>query len=197
MKKLTALLTTAVMIFLLAFSVTPVRAEEQQIDWNNVDWENFSWGDIDEGDNWETLSAWLRTEADFEELFYIDTHCGHAAYSDTVSAIMRERFEADPQAMLESLASVDAETRCWHVGSIVYGWYDWDGMVKTLESIRLTGDDTAAAYAVLDELIAYAEQETGRTITNPKTGDFSEGIAALFVFCAGGIITMVYWKREF
>ena len=183
MRKWSALLVAVLLVSLVLSCGVSAAAAENETDWGSVDWTTYDWKNFNHT-MWESLSAWLRNEADLEELLYIDTHCSHAAYLETVSVIMGERFEQDPQAMITAIAGADEEARRKHIGSIVAFTYDVKKLTDALVNISLPGPDTDAEHAVLAEMIAYAENMYGIVITNPKTGD-PAGIAAALLAASG------------
>lgn len=194
MKRIAALFTFTALILLLAFSATPVRAEETN-DWENYDWDHFSIHAVT-SEEWASMCDWFETEAELPVVFSVSLRTD-AAFSEDISIVLGNRFKEDPQELIRALAKENPETQAGVIRLIIYhGDYNPTEFAQFLSDLTLSEEATDAEWALVSDMIQYAEENYGMDITNPKTGDLTELLAALFVLSAGGIITTVSWKKD-
>ena len=140
MKRLTALLTLTVLIFLLAFSATPVRADTEIPDWNTVQWEDFSFKLLEDNAIEESLSAWLSTEADLHSLFQVEKYNTSVSLYALWTAITTHFLE-DPENFIRTLATEDAETKGCVYSSVVYSLdCEPEDVIATLQRVLMTSN---------------------------------------------------------
>ena len=160
---------------------------DAETDWDTVDWDTYDWSRLTENDfaEWNSLENWLRNEASLEDLLYLDGHCSHAAFSESISTIVIERFLAQPEEMLRAIAAHEGWEH-FHVTSIAFGANKEQRteLIALLESMVLDPAEDPSVGAVLSDLVATVEEMYHVQISNPGTGD-SIGIFAGLMAASG------------
>ena len=171
---------------------------DAETDWDTVDWDTYDWSRLTENDfaEWNSLKNWLKNEASLEDLLYLDAHCPHAAFSETISIIVTERFLAQPEDMLRAIAAHEG----WehhHVTTIAFGanLEQRSQLIALLESMTLDPAEDPAVAAVLADLVATVEEMYHVQISNPGTGD-SIGIFAGLMVASGLAVAALIWRRK-
>ena len=190
MRYLSIILSLALLLTLAFFCAPNAYAEEAQpkTDWASYDWQNFSIIGLDDS-TWDSMCEWFRTDGDLHTIFFVAGRTD-GYFATDISYIMSQRFMSEPEATLYALAKEDTDTwkHCGHC--IIFETYDWDAMIKVLESVRLSGADTQKGYEILAYMIDYAQEEYKTEIHNPKTGDFVDVLIAVLAISGlfGGVL---------
>ncbi len=169
-------LCTAMLALLLLATLTLSVSAAEVPDWETVDWETFDWKTIDDGDAWKSLKVWLTKDASLEALFSVTRNCAHAAYSETLSGIVYDRFMAKPKDFLIALGERDEKTQEFVLGSIVFEAMvtPKNEIVNTLEKMKLSYDKNPKAVLVLSQLVRDLQRNLKISIIIPDVSiDFA------------------------
>ena len=177
------ILAAVLLIFILNMPVQVLAAE--QTDWDSVDWTQYDWVNIDNNETRTSLANWLKTEASFEQLFAVYKNLQHAAFSETLSGIISERFCLNTDGMIGALTKESAETQDDIVFAIVFGTEDPMALKSAMESVLPAQLKQAEVSEIFFKLADKAKELLGIEIQNPQTGDPFVGTAIAMLVVSG------------
>lgn len=189
-------LLLALSLLVMAYIPVQVLAADPT-DWDLVDWTKYDWKSLDNNEIRESLTGWLKIEASFEQLFAVYKNVQHAAFSESLSGIISDRFCADSGGMINALLKENAETQEKIIFAIVFGVDNPQQFKATLENIKLTSLEYEEAGRILSVLATKSRELLGIDVQIPVTGDLFSGsaIAMLVASGLGGVVLHIYKKR--
>ena len=166
-------------------------------DWDLVDWTKYDWKSLDNNEIRESLTGWLKIEASFEQLFAVYKNVQHAAFSESLSGIISDRFCSDTGGMINALLKENEETQEELIFAIVFGVDNPQQFKSTLESIELSSLKYEEAGTIFSKLATKSRELLGIDVEVPKTNDplVETTIALLLISGLGGAVLYVYKKR--